>query len=86
VFLTPFGTFDGSGNGVFPVEGFAYFYVTGWGGNGNNTDPCTSDDTAASGYIVGHFIKYVEKLDSQGGSGQACDPTTFTSCVAVMTQ
>lgn len=86
VFLTPFGTFDGSGNSLFPVEGFAYFYVTGWGGNGSHTDPCTGDDTAPSGYIVGHFIKYVDNLDSGGGSGQACDPNSFTGCVVVMTQ
>jgi Putative Flp pilus-assembly TadE/G-like len=87
LFLTPFGTFDGSGNDVVPVQGFAYFYVTGWGGNGNGGgDPCPGADQADPGFIVGHFIQYVEKLDSAGGSGQACDPNTFTSCVAVMTQ
>ena len=34
VFLTPFGSFTGSGNTTFPVTGFATFYVTGWSAQG----------------------------------------------------
>jgi hypothetical protein len=91
VFLTPFGSFDGSGNTTVPVTNFATFYVTGWtaqGGGfanpcqGNGDDPVPGDD---AGYIVGHFIKYVFALNSGGGSGELCDFTSFGSCVAVLT-
>ena len=91
VFLTPFGSFDGSGNTTVPVTNFATFYVTGWtaqGGGfanpceGNGDDPVPNDD---AGYIVGHFIKYVFALNSGGGSGELCDFTSFGSCVAVLT-
>jgi hypothetical protein len=85
VFLTPFGTFQGSGNGTVPVQEFATFYVTGWAGSGNGfSNPCP-DPVPASGYIVGHFIKYVKGIGSGSGS-QACDPNSFGACVAVMTR
>jgi Putative Flp pilus-assembly TadE/G-like len=91
VFLTPFGSFNGSGNTTVPVTNFATFYVTGWtaqGGGfanpcqGNGDDPVPGDD---AGYIVGHFIKYVFALNTGGGSGELCDFTSFGSCVAVLT-
>jgi hypothetical protein len=91
VFLTPFGSFDGSGSTTVAVTSFATFYVTGWtaqGGGfanpcqGNGDDPVPNDD---AGYIVGHFIKYVQTLNSGGGSGELCDFTSFGSCVAVLT-
>ena len=82
VFLTPFGTFQGSGNVVYPVTGFGTFYVTGWFG-----DPCNGDDPVPDkGYIVGHFIKYIFRLNNGGGSGQLCDFNAFGSCIAVMTE
>jgi hypothetical protein len=85
VFLTPFGTFQGSGNGTVPVQDFATFYVTGWAGSGNGfNNPCP-DPVPASGYIVGHFIKYVRGIGSGSGS-PACDPNSFGACVAVMTR
>ena len=41
VFLTPFGSFDGSGSGTVPVKDFAFFYVTGWTGQGGGfNNPC----------------------------------------------
>lgn len=91
VFLTPFGSFNGSGNTTVPVTNFATFYVTGWtaqGGGfanpcqGNGDDPVPGND---SGYIVGHFIKYIFALNTGGGSGELCDFTSFGSCVAVLT-
>jgi hypothetical protein len=85
-FLTPFGTFSGSGNEVVPVTDFAYFYITGWGGNGNgNDDPCPNADAAPTGYIAGHFIKYVDTVDPITGD-QLCDPNAFGGCVATMTE
>jgi hypothetical protein len=92
VFLTPFGSFDGSGSGTVPVTNFGAFYVTGWtaqGGGfanpceGNGDDPVPGGD---AGYIVGHFIKYVFALNNGGGSGELCDFTSFGSCLAVLTQ
>jgi hypothetical protein len=90
LFLTPFGTFSGSGNDVVPVQNFAYFYITGWGHNGGGL-ACTGDDkmpngsNIPAGYVVGHFIKYVQTLNT-GGSGTVCDPNGFGSCVAVLTK
>ena len=81
VFITPFGTFTGSGNEVVPVTNFATFYVTGW-----FSSPCPSDDPVPDkGYIVGHFIKYIYRLNNGGGSGELCDFSAFGSCIAVLT-
>jgi hypothetical protein len=91
VFLTPYDSFDGSGSTTVPVTDFATFYVTGWTGNGNGFDnPCQGqgDDPVPNndpGYIVGHFVKYIQTLDTGSGS-QACDFNAFGSCIAVMTR
>jgi hypothetical protein len=81
VFVTPFGTFQGSGNEVVPVSNFATFYVTGW-----FSSPCAGDDPVPDkGYVVGHFIKYIFALNNGGGSGELCNFNAFGSCIAVMT-
>jgi hypothetical protein len=90
-FLTPFGSFSGNGSTTVPVTDFATFYVTGWTGQGqgfanpcegNGDDPVPNNDP---GYIVGHFIKYIQSTG--GGSGTtACDPNAFGSCVATLTR
>jgi Putative Flp pilus-assembly TadE/G-like len=89
VFVTPFGSFGGSGNAVIPITNFASFYVTGFSKNGGGQgDPCTGADpvpTKQGGWIVGHFIKYVETINT-GGGGSSCDFTSFGTCVAVLTQ
>lgn len=79
VFITPYGSFKGNGNDIFPVSDFAMFYVTGWDG-----DACRSDDPAPTDSIVGHFVKYVDNLAT--GSGSACVLTAFGACTAVMTK
>jgi len=97
VFLTPFGSFDGSGNTTVPVTNFATFYVTGWTGQGQGFDnPCqgNGDDPVPNndaGYIVGHFIRYVQSLNTGGGGPGFCDltaggPLSSGTCVAVLTQ
>jgi hypothetical protein len=92
VFIVPFGTFSGSGNASFPVQDFAYFYITGWTGQGGGFDnPCQGhgDDPVPgndAGLIVGHFIKYVNTLNTGGAGDQACDLTSISGCVAVMTR
>jgi Putative Flp pilus-assembly TadE/G-like len=91
VFLTPYGSFSGSGSTTVPVTDFATFYVTGWTGQGSGFDnPCqgNGDDPVPNndaGYIVGHFIKYIQTLNTGGGT-TACDVSAFGSCVAVMTR
>jgi hypothetical protein len=89
VFLVPFGSFNGSGgNETLPVTGFATFYVTGWsqGNGGQQGDPCPgADPVPGGGYIVGHFIKYIETVNT-GGGGALCDFNAFGTCVAVLTQ
>jgi hypothetical protein len=82
VFITPFGTFNGSGNDVVPVTKFATFYVTGW-----FSSPCAGDDPVPDkGYVIGHFIKYIFVLNEGGGSGELCDFGSFGSCIAVLTE
>jgi len=91
VFLTPYGSFSGSGSTTVPVSDFATFYVTGWTGQGqgfnnpcqgNGDDPVPNND---AGYVVGHFVKYIQTLNTGGGT-TACDLAAFGSCVAVMTR
>lgn len=83
IFLTPFGAFTGSGGATVPVTGFATFYVTGW-----HNGPCqgAGDDPAGQGEIVGHYIKYVETLNTGGGDEEFCDFDSVGSCVAVITR
>jgi hypothetical protein len=88
VIVTAFGSFGGSGNGVVPVTRFSEFYVTGWSKQGGTkTQPdCTGDDAPpGKGYIVGHFVKYVDSLNSGGGT-RTCSGSLFGSCVAVLTK
>jgi len=88
VFLTNFGSFLGTGNGVVPVTGFATFYVTGWQGSGGNfVNPCIGqgDDPApGDGYILGHFARYLQSMDTT--STEKCNPSVVGVCVAVMTE
>jgi Putative Flp pilus-assembly TadE/G-like len=89
VFLVPFGAFGGSGsNNVIPVSGFATFYVTGWsqGNGGQQGDPCPgADPVNGGGEIAGHFIKYVDSINT-GGGGPPCDFNALGTCVAVLTE
>ena len=93
VFLTPFGAFSGSGNdATVRVTDFATFYITGWTGQGSGFDnPCegNGDDPVPNndpGTIVGHFIIYIDKLNTGGGSGITCSFTSLGTCVLVLTQ
>jgi Flp pilus assembly protein TadG len=91
VFLTPFGSFGGSGSTTVPVTDFATFYVTGWTGSGqgfanpcqgNGDDPVPNND---AGYIVGHFVKYIQSLNPGTGS-EPCDMDAFGSCIVELTR
>ncbi len=91
VFLTPYGAFSGNGSTTVPVTGFATFYITGWtaqGGGfdnpcqGNGDDPVPNND---GGYIVGHFVKYLQSLNPGSGS-TPCDMDAFGSCIVELTR
>jgi Flp pilus assembly protein TadG len=91
VFLTPFGAFGGNGSTTVPVTDFATFYVTGWTGSGqgfnnpcqgNGDDPVPNND---AGYIVGHFVKYIQSLNPGSGS-EPCDMNAFGSCIVELTR
>jgi hypothetical protein len=89
VFLTPFGSFSGSGSDTVPVTNFAIFYVTGWAGQGEGNSSqsiCPSDDPAEAGTIVGHFVKYVQALNDGSAGEETCDFASPTPCVAVLTE
>jgi putative Flp pilus-assembly TadE/G-like protein len=83
VFITPFGTFQSSGQETVPVTGFATFYVTGWDGS---QSICSTDDPSPSKSVVGHFIKYVQTLNDGSAGDELCDLEELESCVAVLTR
>jgi Putative Flp pilus-assembly TadE/G-like len=95
VIVVPYGSFQDSGAGSgseVPVQDFAYFYITGWTGQGNGFDnPCQGqgDDPVPgndSAYIVGHFIGHVETLNAKP-SDAPCDwQSSISGCTAVMTR
>lgn len=91
VMLSPFGSFQTSGNQTYPVTRFATFYITGWAGSGGGfANPCQSyaaqpDDTAPAGAVVGHFMTYAESSSSAQGT-DPCDQTGIDVCVAELTQ
>jgi hypothetical protein len=90
VYLTAYGAFTHTaGTSVtIPVTDFATFYITGYDGS-----PCRAalvtdhpdDPIPDKGTIVGHFIKYIDRLNTGGGT-LPCDPASFGNCVPVMTK
>lgn len=81
VFVLPFGSLSSSDSRKLPVVKFASLYVTGWGGSN-----CAGNDSAPSGAVVGHFIKYISTLNEYGGPlTQTCDLSSLGNCVVVMT-
>jgi Putative Flp pilus-assembly TadE/G-like len=92
VYLTAYGAFTHtSGTSLtIPVTDFGTFYITGYDGSPcqaglPGADPFPDDPIPNKGTIVGHFIKYVDKLNTGGGT-TPCDPNSFGSCVPVMTK
>jgi hypothetical protein len=91
VFLTPFGSFSGSGSANVPVTDFATFYVTGWTSNGSGyNNPCqgNGDNSVPGndpGLIVGHFIKYIDHINNAGGT-ESCDFDSLGTCVVSLTE
>jgi hypothetical protein len=90
LFVTPYGSFGGSGaSSLFPIADFATFYVTGWQDTGNGfNNPCqgNGDDPAQGGTVVGHFIKYINTLNTNNGGGPSCVLSSLDTCVTVLTR
>lgn len=97
--LTPFGSFNGTGtDSTVPVTTFAQFYVTGWSGQGSGFDnPCETtavpsnpllrdDIPGGGGFMVGHFIQYIDSVNTDTDQSNGCDPTSLTPCVGVLTR
>ena len=61
LFIVPYGAFKGvnAGDGI-PLADYARFYVTGWGGHGQDADPCPGDEAAQPGEIVGYFVEFID--------------------------
>jgi Flp pilus assembly protein TadG len=91
LFVTPLGTFSGSGQDVVPLIDFGYFYVTGYEGDpcqAPNRDPnadLVPNGSGNNAIVLGHFIKFFP-LDDQHVSDDNCDLTTITPCVGVLTR
>jgi hypothetical protein len=82
--ITPFGSFNGSGNDIVPVIDFGAFYVMGWDG-----DPCPgAAPVPKKGFVSGYFIKYIPSTPRGAGDSQCylTDPSQITPCVPVMTR
>ena len=80
LFLTPFGSFSGSGSGVVPVTGIGAFYITGYFG-----DPCpNATPVSDQGTVAGHFITYVVKDPGATPSPKFCDATSLAPCVPLL--
>jgi len=95
VMVVPYGSFQDNGAGTgseVPVQDFAYFYVTGWTGQGNGFDnPCqgNGDDPVPgndSAYIVGHFIAHVATLNVKPSDAPCNWDSSISGCAAVMTR
>jgi hypothetical protein len=86
VFVMPYGSLDSSGEAILPsgevqIQDFAAFYVTGFPG-----DSCQSDPSTQGTEIVGHFIKYVNTIDTEGGGKQKCSLNSLGQCIIVLTR
>jgi Flp pilus assembly protein TadG len=87
-----------NGSSLVPVRAFATFYVTGWAGDpcitqANGTSPnglaYTKDDDPGSqstGVLLGHFVKYIDTLNTKEAGSGKCELTSINRCVAVLTR
>jgi hypothetical protein len=80
-----------SGNAAVPILGFASFYVSGWHGQGNQTDPCTPNaegidlSALSNGDVVGHYMTSVADPGTETPSDKKCVFDSPTPCVRVFT-
>lgn len=85
LFIVPYAAFKGvNAQDGLPLSDFASFYVTGWGGNGANANPCAGDDPAQPGEIVGYFIEFVGPNIGPTDPNANCVPGQLRPCRAVL--
>lgn len=83
--LTDPSALAGSGKTTIPVTNFADFHVVGWTGGPGSCGVWPFPGTQPSGgNIWGYFMKY--DAPGQLPSGQQCQLTDITPCVAVLTR
>jgi hypothetical protein len=87
LFITPLGSFGGTGSGVVPVIDFGFFYVTGYKGDACEGHDANQDRVPNNrgAFVYGHFVKYFP-LDNSKTSDFNCNLTTITPCVGVLTR
>lgn len=87
--IVPPATFADGGSHLVPVVKFAFFYVTGWDGNGtcgaNQPYPGTG---APHGDVWGHFVKYTGFVPDTVPSDDPCDLQSDDpgACVVALTR
>jgi hypothetical protein len=85
VMIVRAGALQGGGITRWPVRTFAFFYVTGWGGDA--CSPSTyGNETAAGGTLVGHFIAKTQPGDGDVWGTEPCLDNELDGCVPVMTK
>ena len=82
LFVEPY---DSNGSKSAPIQDFATFYVTGWDGD-NCKSKTNPDNEVAKGEVVGHFIKYINTLNTKEGGGPKCALNSLAECVTVLTR
>ena len=82
--ITDTSALGGSGMTELPVTNFAAFYVAGWTGSKCGVNPPPPFDVK-KGASWGHFVKYA-KPDPNAETAGACERTSVTPCVPVMTR
>ena len=88
VFVTPFGSFNGSGNAVVLITNFASFYVTGSARTAAAREirapaPILSRPSPAAGSSA---ISSITSTRSTRAAAALRDFNSFGTCVAVLTQ
>ncbi|MEY2515708.1 MAG: putative Flp pilus-assembly TadE/G-like [bacterium] len=86
VFLVEAGSSDLSGGQVFPILGFAAFYLTGWYGN-----ICTGADnefpaaySGEKGTLVGRWVSYRPPNENNNDANGACNLNSPIICVPIL--
>ena len=77
---------DATGNAIWPVKDFAFFYVTGWFDNGKPACAIadSNNDPAGKGELVGHFIKYAAPNDGDVFGTDPCEEDALGGCVPIL--
>ena len=85
LFIVDTGSFQSSGNDIYPIRKFGGFYLTGADGlNCPGDDPPPPNGRQAS--VWGHFVTYVFPDPNAGASEQLCDFSQVGTCRAILVE